>query len=275
MNIRTFSLLVGLLCLSIAARATVPIPDLVFFGKVYQKGNGMQIVNPPSIDITAKLNNGTVVVAQVTELVSEGDSAVQDFYILRIPREDGTQRTLPDYAIEGDVVHIFLNGEEILETSTVIANASGSPKDVRRLDLNGLNSAVVDTYSDGLPDDWEMTYFGNLTSQTGAGDSNRDGVTNFAAYVIGLDPRQSAGSKLPTLQKEGGNFVFYFRKNKNAAGLDYFVQKSPNLGLAAWQVVDGTLIFVSADGDADLYKMTIPGGLQGSEMFFRLMAMKR
>ncbi len=40
---------------------------------------------------------------------------------------------------------------------------------------------------DGLPDSWEMFYFGDL-SQTGAGDFNGDGITNLQHYQNHTDP---------------------------------------------------------------------------------------
>lgn len=46
---------------------------------------------------------------------------------------------------------------------------------------------VVDSDGDGMPDDWEMFYFGNL-AQTAAGDWDGDGTTNLAEYDADSDP---------------------------------------------------------------------------------------
>jgi len=45
-----------------------------------------------------------------------------------------------------------------------------------------------DTDSDGLPDSWETTYFGNITSQNGTGDPDGDGLTNYQEYLAGTHP---------------------------------------------------------------------------------------
>ncbi len=47
----------------------------------------------------------------------------------------------------------------------------------------------VDTDSDGLPDDWEQTYFGSATGADSGEDSDGDGVDNGGEYVAGTNPR--------------------------------------------------------------------------------------
>lgn len=47
----------------------------------------------------------------------------------------------------------------------------------------------VDTDGDGLSDPWELYYWGNLTSQNGAGDADGDGLTNKEEFDLGLDPK--------------------------------------------------------------------------------------
>ncbi len=49
----------------------------------------------------------------------------------------------------------------------------------------------VDADGDGLPDWWELQYFGNL-SQVASGDPDGDGVTNLQEYQQGRNPTKSA-----------------------------------------------------------------------------------
>ncbi|MBU4460018.1 MAG: hypothetical protein KJ579_05580, partial [Verrucomicrobia bacterium] len=46
----------------------------------------------------------------------------------------------------------------------------------------------IDVDQDGLLDAWEMAKFGNLTSQTGQGDADADGVPNELEEELGLNP---------------------------------------------------------------------------------------
>jgi hypothetical protein len=53
---------------------------------------------------------------------------------------------------------------------------------------SGTSPTGIDTDADGLADSWEMLHFGNLTSATGNGDNDGDGVTNAGEYAAGTNP---------------------------------------------------------------------------------------
>ena len=55
----------------------------------------------------------------------------------------------------------------------------------------------ADTDGDGLPDDWERFYFGNL-SEDSNGDPDHDGATNQEEWAAKTDP--TASSRLRILQ---------------------------------------------------------------------------
>jgi hypothetical protein len=81
--------------------------------------------------------------------------------------------------------------------SVVVTNSSGS-----------ITSTVAQLYLDsngnGLPDVWELAYFGNL-NQTALGDFDGDGVSNLQEYLDGTNPtnKLSFRSRL-TVQSDGG-----------------------------------------------------------------------
>jgi hypothetical protein len=64
---------------------------------------------------------------------------------------------------------------------------------VNGVSSNGVVFAVgeIDSDGDGLPDNWEIQYFGNL-SQTANGDPDGDGLTNLQEYQQGRNPTKSA-----------------------------------------------------------------------------------
>jgi hypothetical protein len=51
--------------------------------------------------------------------------------------------------------------------------------------------AAIDSDSDGLPDTWELQYFGNL-NQSANGDPDGDGLTNLQEFQQGRNPTKSA-----------------------------------------------------------------------------------
>ena len=44
---------------------------------------------------------------------------------------------------------------------------------------------------DGLPDYWEIQFFGSATAQNGSGDPDKDGIPNFEEYSWGSDPTET------------------------------------------------------------------------------------
>ena len=59
-----------------------------------------------------------------------------------------------------------------------------------RLELEVSVIRDLDTDNDGLPDDWEMFYFGNL-DQGANDDPDHDGVSNLNEYLAGTDPTKA------------------------------------------------------------------------------------
>ncbi|MEE9224446.1 MAG: hypothetical protein V3U51_06845 [Thermoplasmata archaeon] len=61
--------------------------------------------------------------------------------------------------------------------------------------------AEEDIDSDGLPDSWEIQYFGDL-SQDGEGDFDSDGFTNLEEYEAGTDPTDPTQGPRPPIRDE-------------------------------------------------------------------------
>ena len=64
-----------------------------------------------------------------------------------------------------------------------------------------------DTDSDGLPDWWERVYFGNPTAAGRNADTDADGHGNYAEYIAGTDPTDSASVFSINLHRDGNNTV--------------------------------------------------------------------
>ena len=58
---------------------------------------------------------------------------------------------------------------------------------------------TLDSDGDGLPDDWEIGAFGNITAQNGDGDADGDGFKNSYEYLAGTNPNDPTSSLRITL----------------------------------------------------------------------------
>ncbi len=65
-------------------------------------------------------------------------------------------------------------------------------------------SRSLDTDADGLPDDWELHWFGDL-DESGTGDPDGDGVSNLKEYRYGWDPTAAAQNVIENLTKGLGH----------------------------------------------------------------------
>ncbi len=102
----------------------------------------------------------------------------------------------------------FLNVYPWLPSQTyylVVTNSANTPQPFS-FRMNGGNTNADDD-ADGLPDWWEVKYFGSV-SQTPAGDYDSDGVSNLSEYVEGTNPadRTSLRPRL-TLTATNGSIV--------------------------------------------------------------------
>lgn len=255
--------------------ANLPLTDLIFFGKVYQNTTHTPITGVLPGKIEVKINSATgpsdTVIALTEQLLAAPGAVSSEYYVLRIRRFDlGTIRQVGDaFIIPGDRIRIFLNGQEVAETQVPIVLTTDAQGDVRLINLNG--PLVVDSDNDGLPDSWEMSFFGDL-AQTGNGDWNKDGVSNQLAFAFGLNPKSNNTSRLPFLSLEqNGSLVFYFRQSIDNTGLTFTVSAIDTLGSGNWQPVPGVIPEpIGVEGNSRIVRAVIPGGVDRPRRFFRL-----
>lgn len=277
---RCMRILIGLSLTSLASShlslaANLPLTDLIFYGKVYQKTTHAPISGTLPGKVEVKINNliapADTVIASTADLKTIPGALAAEYYVLRIKRyEVGTPRLAPDtFAMPGDRIRIFLNGVEVADTETSTVLATDAATDIRLLNLNGTPTA--DSDGDGLPDSWEQSFLGGLTQGAG-GDSNSDGVSNFLAFALGLNPNANNASRLPFLSlDQNGALVFYFRQSAQPSGISYLVKASDSLTGNTWVSLSGiTPQEIGAEGDSRILKVTIPNGVDRPQRFFRL-----
>lgn len=106
-------------------------------------------------------------------------------------------------------------------------------------DIFVVNLGALDSDNDGMDDDWEMAYFGNL-SRDGTGDYDGDGMTDKAEFLAGTDPTNQ-GSVLRALtvtSVTSGSVTVLWNA---VAGRTYRVQYKTNITQTGWLDLTGNV----------------------------------
>ena len=98
-----------------------------------------------------------------------------------------------------EILHFMLDGEDpVTDLAVILARQDGAGNPdldaynnlaefLAGSDPNNIASTPLDIDADGLPDEWEMTEFGNLV-QTATGDPDNDYNTNAVEFAASTDP---------------------------------------------------------------------------------------
>jgi len=93
---------------------------------------------------------------------------------------------------------------------------------------------LSDLDNDGLPDAWEVQFFGSVTNTSGAVDSDGDGQSDRAEWIAGTQPT-SAASFFRATALDAGSPV----QVPSITGRLYHLDVSTNLLQPAWWPVSG------------------------------------
>jgi hypothetical protein len=104
-----------------------------------------------------------------------------------------------------------------------------------------------DSDHNGLPDAWQLTYFGHLGVNPNA-DADGDGISNLAEYLAGTNPTNNADALRITAASfsPGGTSANLTWSSTRARF--YYLQKTPSLPATNW--VDSGLSLIAPDGAA-------------------------
>jgi Tol biopolymer transport system component len=104
----------------------------------------------------------------------------------------------------------------------------------------------IDSDGDGMDDDWEVAYFGNL-ARNGSGDFDGDGQTDLQEFLAGTDPRND-GSILRVMTVSGINSGVVTVLWSAVPGKSYRVQYKDDLGTSGWTNLSGAVTATSTTG---------------------------
>lgn len=131
-------------------------------------------------------------------------------------------------------------------------------------DFFTLRLTAGDGDHDGLPDDWEIAYFGTL-DRDGSGDLDGDGVTDAAEYAAGTNPTndQSILRAMILLTGQGGGQRTILWSA--VAGKRYQVQSRPQVEGGVWSPASGVLRPLAGTGS-----WTDPNPAPMAELYYRV-----
>jgi subtilisin family serine protease len=171
-----------------------------------------------------------------TSMATPHVSGAVAFAAMNFPAETVTQRV-----------------ERVLANVDVVPGLQGMVATGGRLNLQRL----VDTDNNGLPDWWELQYFGHLTGTDPNADPDHDGMNNLAECIAGTNPTNAASVLRLTLVSatNANNIVVSW---PSVAGKNYWLQRSTNL-LTGFNSVVGTNIAATAPTNVLTDTAVLPG----------------
>jgi subtilisin family serine protease len=176
-----------------------------------------------------------------TSMATPHVSGAVAFAAMNFPNETVTQRI-----------------QRVLTHADVIPDLQGWVHNGRRLNLQ----RIVDTDGNGLPDWWELQYFGHLTGTDPNADPDQDGMNNLAEWIAGTNPTNAASSLRLTAESATNTVLLSW---PSVAGKNYWLERSTNL-LTGFNAIVSTNIAAIAPTNT----LTDPAILPGSARFYRV-----
>lgn len=123
----------------------------------------------------------------------------------------------------------------------------------------------ADTDSDGLPDTWELSFFGSLTNASASTDNDSDGMTDLQEYRVGVSPQSDTSllSVDPTPNAVTGDVAVI--RWASVANRYYTIQRSTNLIEGFSTIISN----VAATPPTNTCSDTMPSGNVG--VFYRVL----
>jgi hypothetical protein len=117
---------------------------------------------------------------------------------------------------------------DVGQYSVVLLNGSGSVTSTPA-------TLWYDANANGLPDSWELTYFGSLTNHTATGDSDGDGISNLQEFWDGTNPTNSGSANYRLIVvNDGGSVTIEPNQPSYANGQTVTLTASPADAFHAW-----------------------------------------
>lgn len=97
-----------------------------------------------------------------------------------------------------------------------------------------------DSDGDGLPDDWEQTYFGSATGANAGADADGDGLTNLQEFRAGTDPQNASSAlRVTATGQSAADWTITFQTVSNKL---YNLERTDDLVSGLWSNMAVTIV---------------------------------
>ncbi len=201
--------------------------------------------------------------SQASDLVDNDTNGVTDIFV----RDLVAGATFPISAAVSGATGDGLSGNPILGSDGRTVLFESFADDLAAGDFNQTEDVFVlrlsagDSDGDGLDDDWEMTYIGDL-SQDGSGDADRDGAKDWQEFKAGTNPLdRDSVLRVMTLTSlsEGGTTIFW----KSVPGKIYRVEYKDDVSAGNWVEIKGDIMATDSTSSAT----GVPAGQTGRRFY--------
>lgn len=262
------------------AFGSFPLPDLVFYGRIYNLEEEKMVgMFPGGVTLAAKVEGFDTVVAVSTELHGP-DGIEPEYYVLRIPRRDlaalSDRGEEEEFAVASETIHLYIDwdldgsyepDEEVKETLSASIMVTDALTDFRYLSLN--KPEVRDSDLDNLPDEWEQRFFNHL-DRSGS-EIGPNGVSLLFLYALGLNPNEDNGSRMPFLgvDSDVGLVLYFTQPSGGIEDIEYSVLGNDDL-VGEWSSVSAIVETIEDNGSVRIVRAILSEEGSVSNGFFRL-----
>ena len=242
-----------LLASAFSARAELPEPDNIIYGVITRNGLPVHATDTDVVLEARRNSDGTVVASY-----RMGDSARSgDNFTLRVPLEVFTPVFDPLSSLTGTAMTIVAS--DFNGVFAEVPFTMGGRGQFHQMNIN--HFLGFDSDGDGLLDEWEMFWFGNLF-QSSTTDKDDDGMSDGQEYLAGTNPNDFNNRFRLNIQRVGvnGKEVSFVAQAASGAGYQsktrtYTLESTTDLNNLNWQPVAG---YVNVLGAGQTVRYPIP-----------------